>query len=612
MSVNNEKKNQTKVAVFWLGWVKQWLADTSIRTKIRAGYAMSIGIAVLGTMIGLGIGEHYQKKALEQSFTAHKRQHLLGSLQKEIGQVRLHSLRLAYVLDNPASLHYEKNSFFDSIERAEQLQDQAEDFFGKPGNQSLPKADRELQELLVSYINNLDAYEALIKSVLAKIEPLSWQPEEIEAAQKLLLRKNSGEIANSLDQLDQLLAKQLDLADDQEQHFTEKIQRADQLRKKIIFTSILLSLTSAVSLAVYTSRLIVNPIREVTEIAQKVTEKSNFKLRVSVSSRDEVGVLATSLNQLIARIDTYTRERKQAEARLIHTEKMSSLGSIVAGVAHEINNPVNFIYGNLEHVGEYIDDLLSLLQLYQQQYPEPNSVIQNQLEITEIDFLAEDLPKILSSMREGADRIRDIVLSLKNFSRLNEAEIKSVNLHEGIDNTLTLLGSRLTGKIEVLKQYGDLPLVECYPAHLNQVFFNLLSNAIDAIEEAETKQRKVLSPCITIGTEIKEVGSKENKQEVIIRIADNGCGIPEVIQEHIFDPFFTTKDPGKGTGLGLAISYQVIAQHRGRIQVKSELGQGTEFAIILPVHLPHQISSPSQTINPILTKAFTHRPQLIK
>jgi signal transduction histidine kinase len=264
---------------------------------------------------------------------------------------------------------------------------------------------------------------------------------------------------------------------------------------------------------------------------------------------------------------------------------------MVAGVAHEINNPVNFIYGNLHHTSNYIEDLLLLLRLYQQQYPNPTPVIQKQLEDIDFDFLIEDLPKILSSMKGGTDRIREIVLSLRNFSRLDEAEMKRVNLHEGIDNTLTLLNSRLKRGIEVIKQYDELPLVECYPAQLNQVFMNLLCNAIDASEELKVRSLQVdgwedhqqpgnlqpVTPCIRIRTSVL------NQNWVVIRIGDNGTGIPAAIKDRIFDPFFTTKDPGKGTGLGLAISYQIITQHRGQIEVKSAPGQGTEFVITLPV-----------------------------
>jgi signal transduction histidine kinase len=300
-----------------------------------------------------------------------------------------------------------------------------------------------------------------------------------------------------------------------------------------------------------------------------------------------VGVLATSLNQLIQRIAAYTQELKQAQSQLIQTAKMSSLGEIVAGVSHEINNPINFIYGNLYYTHDYIQDLLTLLQLYQQEYPEPSATIQNQLEEIDFEFLVEDLPKMLSSMRGGADRIRDIVQSLRNFSRLDEAEMKPVNLHEGIDNTLVILSSRLKLGIEVIKEYGELPLVECYPAQLNQVFMNLLCNAIDALEELKVQASNLqpvtqtnLQPavlCIQIRTELLD------PNRVLIRISDNGSGIPAAIKDRIFDPFFTTKQPGKGTGLGLAVSYQIINQHQGKIEVISAPNQGAEFVITLPV-----------------------------
>jgi signal transduction histidine kinase len=353
----------------------------------------------------------------------------------------------------------------------------------------------------------------------------------------------------------------------------------------------LLSVAIASALAVYTTRAIVQPIRDVTNVAQQVTEESNFALKAPVTSNDEVGVLATSLNQLIQRIAAYTQELKQAEVQLIHTEKMSSLGAMVAGIAHEINNPVNFIYGNLDYISEYIEDLLSLLRLYQQQYPEPLLPIQKQLEVIDFDFLAEDLPKILSSMKGGANRIREIVLSLRNFSRLDEAGMKQVNIHEGIDNTLLILNSRLKQGIKVIKEYGELPLVECTPAPINQVFMNLLCNAIDALEELKVERLKLegsednlqpsnlqsATPCIWIRTEVS------GQNSVVIRIADNGSGIGSTIKHQIFDPFFTTKNPGKGTGLGLTITYQIITQHQGKIEVNSTPAQGTEFTIILPI-----------------------------
>ena len=276
------------------------------------------------------------------------------------------------------------------------------------------------------------------------------------------------------------------------------------------------------------------------------------------------------------------KELKKTQTQLIQNEKMSSLGQLVAGVAHEINNPVNFIYGNITHADAYIQDLLRLLQRYQHYYPNPVPQLQAELEASDIDFLLQDLPKILDSMKVGTDRIRQIVSSLRIFSRTDEAEIKSVNIHEGIDSTLMILGHRLKAfssrpNIEVVKEYGNLPLVECYPGQLNQVFMNIISNAIDALEEAIDMQ-KISNPAIAICTEIVDGKTIE------IRITDNAMGIPEDVKQKIFDPFFTTKSVGKGTGMGLSISYQIITEkHGGTLSCASKAGQGTEFAIAIPL-----------------------------
>jgi two-component system, NtrC family, sensor kinase len=289
-------------------------------------------------------------------------------------------------------------------------------------------------------------------------------------------------------------------------------------------------------------------------------------------------------------------ELKQTQTQLVQAEKMSSLGQLVAGIAHELNNPVGFIHGNLCHAHEHIDALLGLVACYQQYYPQPVPELQAHIEQIELDFLQEDLPRMFKSMQVGAERIRQIVLSLRTFSRLDEAEIKPIDLHEGIDSTLMILQNRLKGDrinlpIRVLKDYGNLPLVECYGGPLNQVFMNLLSNAIDAVEEqvlrhldqeaeqGEQEPEQEASPCICICTRLLE------NEQVQIAISDNGSGMTPATLDQIFNPFFTTKPPGKGTGLGLSISYQIITErHRGSLTCQSVVGQGSQFMIEIPIY----------------------------
>ncbi len=291
-------------------------------------------------------------------------------------------------------------------------------------------------------------------------------------------------------------------------------------------------------------------------------------------------------------------ELHKTQSQLVQTEKMSSLGQLVAGVAHEINNPVNFIYGNLAHVDRYTHDILNLVQLYQQHYPKPEAAIQAEAEAIDLHFLIEDMPKMLASMKVGADRIRQIVLSLRNFSRLDEAEMKAVDIHEGIDSTLLILQNRLKVQgqfpgIEIHKEYSSLPLVECYAGQLNQVFMNILSNAIDALEEAtqsaispqlgvDNSSSKPKSLPAELWISIKTAQREDGWIEIVI--ADNGPGIPAPIRDRLFEPFFTTKPVGRGTGLGLSISYQIVTdKHGGQLRCLSELGKGTEFHIAIPI-----------------------------
>ena len=292
-----------------------------------------------------------------------------------------------------------------------------------------------------------------------------------------------------------------------------------------------------------------------------------------------------ALRQKSTELKTLLDQLTQTQSQLIQAEKMSSLGQLMAGVAHEINNPVSFIFGNVQFVRDYVNHLLTLVHLYRCTYPVPTAEIEDLSAQVDIDFVQQDLPKVLMSMDDGANRIKDIVLSLRNFARQDLKPTKSVDIHEGLNSTLLILQNRLKAQsdrdqILITKAFGKIPTIACYPSQLNQVFLNLLGNAIDALEDKQA-QEPTFQPAIAIQT---TTASEADQTYVVIRISDNGSGIPEAIRNRLFDPFFTTKPVGKGTGLGLSISYQIITErHQGQIWVESVPQQGTTFVIRLPV-----------------------------
>lgn len=286
--------------------------------------------------------------------------------------------------------------------------------------------------------------------------------------------------------------------------------------------------------------------------------------------------------EVLARINVHL-ELRRTQLKLAQEEKMSALGQLISGIAHEINNPVNFISGNLIHAQNYIADLLKLLIIYEKHTQDLEPEIQNFADQIDIEFIKQDLPKLLSSMKMGTERVQKIVRSLRLLSRLDHRELQPFNIHEGIDSTLIILNHRLKGtstrpEINIVKNYGELPLVECYPGQLNQVFMNLLVNGIDAIEESLNSETSQL-PIIEIFTALTE-----DQKSVFITITDNGIGISEEIQQRMFDQFFTTKPLGKGTGFGLAIAHEIIVKnHQGTLEVKSSLGKGAQFLITIPI-----------------------------
>ncbi|MEH2268641.1 MAG: response regulator [Nostoc sp.] len=332
------------------------------------------------------------------------------------------------------------------------------------------------------------------------------------------------------------------------------------------------------------------------EVVLRIENQINLRL-LQVKLQEKNFLLQQALDNL-----------KTSQVQQIQNEKMVALGQLVAGLAHEINNPISFIYGNLQYAGQYVEDLVNMIEVYQQEYPKPTPKIQQVAKDVDLNFMIKDLQNLIGAMYRGSDRIREIVLALQHFSRHDEAEMKRVNIHEDIENTLVMLQHRLREATErpaiiVVKDYGNLPLVTCYASELNQVFMHLLNNAIDAIEEG-VGNGEFGAPCgdkgqwgvenqscipysllstpqIRIHTEVTDLNM------VKIAIADNGFGIEESLRSRLFDPFFTTKPVGKGSGLGLSISYQIIVQkHRGNISCTSSVGKGAEFVIEIPIDQP--------------------------
>ncbi|MBE9093428.1 MULTISPECIES: ATP-binding protein [unclassified Tychonema] len=600
-------------------WLQQLLRRAPIRLKISLGYALILSIAVLGTTCGQLVGNFYTKKALHKLGLEQEKAQILSEMKIAVMETQSNQKKLIFVTGDPQEFVDEKGEFLTQLKKASQLLYSLKIL----GDSSFNQADTDiiqLNQFLHKYDSTQIAYTQKIQRTLQQIDPKRLGQKTGIAAQQSLWDFTKSPEAILFNELSEDLTKFVKLAYLGQEQAKFQLESARKIGIQISIASLLLSLIGATIFALSISRMISQPIETLTKVASSATKKSNFSLQAPVTTDDEVGELTIAFNSLIQsvkehiealeiskqsleiRVTERTEELsqknhelqsaydqladalqnlQQTQAQLIQAEKMSSLGQMVAGIAHEINNPVSFIYSNLEHASNYAQDLMRLVQLYQQQYPNHNSVIQAETEAIDLDFMAEDFAKIIHSMKNGADRIRRIVLSLRNFSRLDESQLKLANIHEGIDSTLVILNQRLEGKITVIKDYEYLPRVKCYAALLNQVFMNIIDNAIGAIEERKVNSKAssdaTEKPTIWIHTETIDT------ELVRIEIRDNGTGIMPEFLPKVFDPFFTTKDVGKGTGLGLTISYQLIEKHQGKIEVFSERGAGTKFWITLPV-----------------------------
>ena len=506
----------------------------------------------------------------------------------------------------------------------------------------LPEKEKELQlyrEQYLVFVQTLDEFlqtiprdDFILRSQAKTIREQHQYLKEVasRAVRTDLSEKEIQGIARSLDVFEQSLNIYIQaLLKESNKQAESYLAQAESFHNQVVWLESL-GFGTVVLLLVLQFLYLLKPVSDSLRHLQAGVDRMGHSsqsnpddLKIQLNTGDELQTLATAFNQmgdrlaesyqeLERRVDERTaslhqtneslqkevRDRTKAEARLkyalkrlkqtqlqlLQTEKMSSLGQLVAGVAHEINNPVSFIQGNLEPAQEYVDSLIGLVRSYQAEYPDASEELQYALAQADVDFIQSDFPQLLHSMKTGAERITTIVRSLRTFSHLDESETKVVNIHEGLDSALLLLSSQLSAtaqrpQIETVRDYGNLPEIYCYPSQLNQVFMGLLTNAIDALTSSANHDVSVSVPTLTLTTEARA-------DSVRISICDNGPGMSETVRKRIFNPFFTTKPVGSGMGLGLAMSYQiVVANHKGSITCTSSLGEGACFTIEIPLDL---------------------------
>lgn len=578
------------------------LKPRRISRQIGYGYFLAIAVGWIGSGAGLIIADYFQGKGVFQLLDAQAQTRLLSSFERAASAVDLQVVRAVLLADNPDQLEEAHSRVRLNLAAVTTARQDFENFL--PSNSASLVQDAEIMStLLATYEVQLNQYA-----------------DQVFANQRTRNSASSLELEDTLEQfatLEELhtdLIVLIQLAQAQEASTTEIMERLQGFEKVMIAVSLLLSGLLAGAIAWRTTRAIAKPIENITQVARQVAQEDDYSLRASGFRQDEIGDLARSLNDLIERVAERTHSLEQtaqsaehqnqelanalntlrhAQAQLIQSEKMSSLGQLVAGIAHEVNNPIGFIQGNLQYAQEYSEALFEVIDHLLASVSDIPDDVQKYLDTADVEFIRRDLPKVLQSLTNGVNRINRLVESLRVFSRLQESQLKCVHLHEGIESVLLLLGHRFKPQakrpeVAVICEYGNFPEVECYGGQLNQVFMHILNNALDAIDERWVSTTEAWQPTLTIS--LQQIGDR-----VQIQLSNNGLPVPDAVQDKIFDPFFTTKPVGQGMGLGMSISYEIVEKHhRGTLTFVSPVkdGFGTQFTIEIPMEQSLQLVMP--------------------
>ncbi len=556
----------------------------SIGKKIGLGYATALAVALAGTMSGITWAQYHQRLATEYADNIRTQTETIQRLQLDALESQLELRSLITYTSQPNKFIATNYKLRRSLKK---MSNDLQQLKVEPMNDD-DQYQKHLSTLIDSYASSFDQYEQRIDQLVFDIDQSLFQNkgltsteiQKINTTTTILKRYSEDPLIQKFNQLPRRLSP---LAKDAQVALTLSQQQLTKVERRshwVIVWSFALSTLLAGAIAYFINRAVTQPIQRLTVTARDSIQSANFDLQVPVTTEDEIGILTVAFNEYIHGVKQLLQERQETERQLIQSEKLSSLGQLVAGIAHEINNPINFIYGNLGHLERYNQDLFHLISALEQKLKVSPEITLDDIdrikETIEFNFIKDDLPKVLGSLALGAERIQTIVKGLRTFSRLNEVEMKTVNIHDEIENTLLILQhrSKTVPGLHIRRDYDKFPYVECYSGELNQVFMNILTNSIDALEGDPPEH-----PQITIQT--RHILSKD---AVVICIKDNGPGIPENIQNKIFNPFFTTKEVGKGTGLGMSISHQIITErHQGTLNCHSTLGKGAEFIIEIPV-----------------------------